>query len=179
MKKVTITGLRVLGCDLALNNAGACLAEFQPNNKIHIKDIKLLASKASKSKKIYNDAKRANDIARFLYEMSEGVDLVISEIPYGSKSYRAAWSLGIVTGIVSSIRKPILFVTPYDVKNVVKKGAEKTDMIAWAIQKYPNLPWTYWHGKPKSENSHTADSIAVVYAGYNKLKTGKYELVGK
>ena len=174
MMKPTIIGLRVLGIDGSLNNFGVATGYYTDKEPV-ITGIHLLASNSSKTNKIRNDAERAKNIARFLLQFD--YDMAIAEIPYGSKSYRAAWSLGITLGLISSVTPPILFVTPYDVKNVVKRGAAKSDMINWAVHKYGGLNWRYYNGRLRAENEHLADAIAVIHAGYRKLKSGNYQLL--
>lgn len=175
MKLATNIGLqRFLAVDPALNNFGVAIGYYGKEGVV-VNEIHLLATKPTKKQKILGDAERARLVARFLHQSGSGVDLIISEIPYGSKSSRAAWSLGMALGITSTVKLdcPILFVTPYQVKNVVKRGADKEDVITWAVSKHPNLNWRYYRGKLRKDNEHMADAIAVAYAGYGLLKSGR------
>lgn len=167
---------QVLAIDGALNNFGVATGYYTRDGIIPTA-IHLLSSAGVKTNKIKHDAQRAKNIARFLLQFP--CDLVVAEIAYGSKSYQAAWSLGVSLGLIASVNQGIIFVTPLEVKNVVRKGADKHAMIAWAQRTYPNLAWHLdpRNGKMLNENEHMADALAVMHAAYNKLKSGRYELV--
>ena len=174
MTKHTDIGLTVLGIDGALNNFGVAHGLVY-NNKVIINEIHVLSSKSKKQNKIFNDAKRARQIALFLRQFN--YDLVVAEIPYGTKSYSAAWSLGITLGLTASVNVPIIYVTPTEVKRVVRNGATKREIIDWAYAKHPNLQWykPTKNAPPIVRNEHMADAIAVIYAYATKNLKHSFE----
>lgn len=71
-------------------------------------------------------------------ELEKDVNMVVVEVPVGSQSARSMASYGICIGILASITKPMIQVTPTEVKmaTVGSKTASKQDMIDWATSAY-------------------------------------------
>lgn len=105
----------------------------------------------------------------------EDADLIFVEIPVGSQSARAMASYGMCIGLIASITKPLIQVTPAEVKRAAtgNKTATKQEMIDWAVSTYPNAPWLKHAGKITGKNEHLADSIAAIHAG---VKTDVFKL---
>ncbi|GAL23016.1 hypothetical protein JCM19235_1317 [Vibrio maritimus] len=103
-------------------------------------------------------------------ELEKDVNMVVVEVPVGSQSARSMASYGICIGILASITKPMIQVTPTEVKmaTVGSKTASKQDMIDWATSAYPDADWLTVTRKGKkvitAKNEHLADSIAAVHA---------------
>lgn len=161
-----------LAIDGALNNFGLAIGGVV-NGEIYIEKIELINSKKTifpSSTK--GDAMRGRFIVKVLHDYLSDINVVFAEIPIGSKSYRAAWSLGIALGIIVSINKPIIFVQPKDVKNMMGKNANKSTIIEWAVKTYPNLNWLRYGKKITRQNEHCADAIAIAHVGVRKLQYG-------
>lgn len=100
------------------------------------------------------------------------------EIPVGSQSARSMASYGICIGVVASIDKPLIQVTPAEVKLVAtgSKTASKDDMIKWATEMYPEGQWLTTNKKGVvsfvNKNEHMADAIAAMHAG---VKTDQFK----
>jgi len=87
-------------------------------------------------------------------------------------------SYGVCIGILASMKKPLIQVTPNEVKlaAVGKKTATKEQMIEWAINKYPTAPWLTRKFKGQithvKSNEHLADATAAIHAG---VKTDEFK----
>ncbi|EGR3221695.1 hypothetical protein DC904_13435 [Vibrio parahaemolyticus] len=118
-----------------------------------------------------DDIRRAKSLHKALHEMLKDVNMVFVEVPVGSQSARSMASYGICVGIIASINKPMIQVTPTEVKlaAVGCKTASKQDMIDWATQAYPDASWLTVKRNGKSvltaKNEHLADAIGAVHAG--------------
>lgn len=117
---------------------------------------------------------RSFDNWRCAQELSQGfaefwpeADVILSEIPTGSKSEAAAKGLSIATGVLSGAQKPVIPITPQEVKMATAgANAEKDAMIEWAYDLHPEAPWyTATNGRLLKKNEHCADAIAAIYAG--------------
>jgi Holliday junction resolvasome RuvABC endonuclease subunit len=110
-----------------------------------------------------------------------------TEIPHGSQSARAMASYGFSIGILASCPIPLVQVQAAETKMaaVGTRTASKEEMIHWASQTYPNLPWkrypkdvvfrgkvTRRAGEIHEDQEHLADALAVVHAG---VKTDQFQ----
>lgn len=147
-----------------------------PNYDFTISEMLLADSETDKAtkkvvRKNSDDLVRAIKLNRALTAFISDVQMVFVEVPVGSQSARAMASYGICIGVLSSIRKPMIQLTPTEVKlaAVGTKTASKEEMIAWAVAAYPNAPWLTVKRKGKVEllakNEHLADAVAAVHAG--------------
>ena len=124
------------------------------------------------------DLQRARLHYKAMTVFLSNVNMVCIEIPVGSQSARSMASYGICVGILSSIGKPIIQVTPAEVKIAAtnSKTASKELMIDWATNKYPDLPWLTNTRKGvktyANKNEHIADALAAIYAG---VRTDEFE----
>ena len=139
--------------------------------------IKLVVTKEDKSIKYKNerDLQRARKLGSAMVEFFHGIDTVYVEMPVGSQSARAMASYGICIGVVAALGKRVIRVSAKDVKLVstADPNATKRDMIKWATEKYPKLPWLK---KVRvgvetfiGANEHVSDALAAVHVG---LKIG-------
>ena len=105
------------------------------------------------------------------------VDMVFVEIPVGSQSARSMASYGVCIGVLASINKPLIQVTPAEVKFIAtgNKNASKAAMIDWVINKYPTADWFKKTRKEvttfTAKNEHLADAVACIHAG---VKTDEF-----
>jgi len=118
-----------------------------------------------------DDLRRAQELhGGFIYGLRECV-VCFAEIPSGAKDAKAARLLGMATGVLAACPIPIIEVQPVETKlaSVGTKTATKTEMIEWAVGKYPEGDWLRLNNKPGGrllkDNEHLADAIGVVHAG--------------
>lgn len=139
--------------------------------------------RASKSKMIRqnsDDLRRATELHKGLHEELEGCTVAFGEIPSGAQHARSALGFGIAIGVLASCSIPLLQVMPVETKlgSVGSKKAEKSEIIAWAANRYPEAPWKVYgastrgksphqKGDLHEDNEHVADAIAIVHAGIN------------
>ena len=169
--------VRFLAIDPALNNFGLARG-YLNGTKVEIDAIKLISTKNTASQqKNLADARRIKKIRAEILSFSTDHQIVLAEIPGGSKSYKAAWSLGIALAVVVTLDNPTIFVTPLEVKKSIGQYA-KVDIIKWAVSNYPHLDWLrYQNNKLRRNNEHCADAIAIAVAGLRKYKaTNKVDL---
>lgn len=139
------------------------------------KNMAMLGRKSGKGV-IEQRVEGAHALCRFInHTLDAWLDCldIVAELPGGSQSARAAVCVGVVLGVLSSVRDhEILFVRPIDVKKAINKQMEvdgmkaegkypsKHEIIKWAKNRHPEAPWT---GKIKFDE-HYADAIGVCYA---------------
>lgn len=165
------------GLDPSLSNFGMSKG-YLHDGHIVIEDIKLVTTKEDKTIKYKNerDLLRAVKLLEAIKTFFIDVDTIYTEIPVGSQSARAMASYGICIGVLASLGKKIVRVSAKDVKLIATGNPEasKEDIIAWANNVYPNLPWLTRRLKDNSvltkANEHVADSIAAIHAGINNAK---------
>lgn len=170
--------MRILGIDPSLSNFGIVTGTLNHSHDFVPDDMTLVESKPdNKNKKVVrknsDDLHRAQTLTNGLKPYVEQADIVMVEVPVGSQSARSMASYGICIGILSGIEKPMIQVTPTEVKLIAtnSKTASKSDMIDWASNLHPQLPWLTRTVKGQTtlvaKNEHLADALAVVYAGMN------------
>jgi Holliday junction resolvasome RuvABC endonuclease subunit len=165
-----MTQIRILGIDPSLSNFGfAKMIMDVESGGIALVELELCATEPEKSKTVRKNSIDL-DRARKLYQSTGAnqawADVVAVEVPVGSQSARAMASYGICVGILASIHKPLIQLTPSQVKiaAVNDKNASKEEMIAWATAAYPNGNWLKHAGKIVAKNEHLADAVAAVHA---------------
>jgi Holliday junction resolvasome RuvABC endonuclease subunit len=110
-----------------------------------------------------------------MYQFSP--DILVAEIPIGSRSSRAANGYGVcmaLLGALSSYGVPMVHVTPNQVKGIVGSStASKNDVIDWVLKKHPTVPFPRRGGAiVSSKSEHMADAIAALHAA-TKLQSFK------
>lgn len=176
--------IKVVGLDISLNNLGVCQATIGADGKLSADQVFLVQpSKADEQtkrqvRKNSDDLRRARWLHDGLHEAIKGCNIVTVEMPVGSQSARAMASYGICVGVLSSVGKPMIEVTPADVKlaGFGVKTATKHEMIDWATEKHPEANWkTIKRGgilRLTNDNEHMADALASIYAG---MKTTEFK----
>lgn len=166
----------LLGVDPALRNLGMAIADYDVYEKriMSVEKIQLVTTEKGKGKTRRNadDFTRARVFETALSKWAGIADCVIAEMPTGSQSARASHCAGIVLGTLAGLRTPLIQVQPSETKMVVGKNAEKAEIIQWAVDKYPQLPWIRTRGKISPQNEHIADAVAVLTVGV-ELKSFK------
>lgn len=174
-----MTSIRVLALDPAFRNVGLTLAdvdlktgEFKP---IYINLITTEGDKSKTVRKNSDNLRCVRDIHSTLERVIKEAEVkyIFAEVPVGSQNARAAQLLGAVMGILGCLSKPLIEVTPLQVKKIVDLGKKpsKKDIITWAMNKYPDLKWHLRKSKGEmvsidGKNEHIADSVAVLEAGF-------------
>lgn len=170
--------MKILGIDPALVNTGLALLNHT-NDKSSIIDLGLIVTASSKDKKIrknIDDYNRGVYLYTQLQPWIEKCDCVCVELPQiagANVQARSMWSSGIALGIISSITKPIVLLSPAEVKLITgSKTASKEEVIAWATALYPDAPWKKVKRKGElvlvEKNEHIADAVAAAHAGLTK-----------
>ena len=175
---ITVTGL-----DPSLRNFG--LAKGTYDTDTEILDIDAIFTQVTEAengktvRKSSDDLRCANLLVTTMQKWIADSDAIFAEIPSGSQSARGSFSNGICLGVMGSVGAigdfggKLVQVNPLEVKRaaVGSKNASKEEMVMWASQKFPKLPWVYGKsGKYKGiisidKNEHMADACAAINAG--------------
>lgn len=93
--------------------------------------------------------------------------VTIVEVPSGTQSARASWTLGVMLGLIAALPLPVVEVSPVEVKKgwAGSKAASKETMIALAVERYPGLGWLRHGGRITGKNEHLADAVAIMHTG--------------
>lgn len=183
--------ISVAGVDPGMKNMGIARASLLlvpavSGYKVHcirVDSLELIQTEKLKTKVVRqnsDDLRRAIELNRALIPLND-CRVVFAEIPTGAQSARAAFSFGMAVGTIASILAPVIQVQPSETKlaTVGTKTASKEEMIEWAIETYPDLPWQrvtraskhFEVGDPHADNEHLADACAIIHAG---VKTNEF-----
>lgn len=171
--------INVLGIDPALNNTGLAVMAVDVTSAtivdlVHLELIRTENRSGKRVRKNSDDLRRAKETFKRVLKVIQQYDckVVVSEIPTGTQSARGSISNGICIGWMACIPRPLIEVSPTEVKlaSTGKKGASKSDMIAWAHGFWPKAPWIKSHASKRANkltdaNEHLADACAAVNAG--------------
>ncbi|MFW6855282.1 hypothetical protein ACODYM_28745 [Burkholderia gladioli] len=171
--------MKIVGLDPSLRNTGIAIATFDPILMDYTVDqLELAATEKESGKKVRqnsDDLRCARIISMKIREACNDAVFAISEVPTGAQSSRAAFSFGIVLGVLANLAVPLIQVSPSEVKmaTVGHKTASKLEMINWAVGRHPNVNWLrhqrngkdYQKGDLMNDNEHLADACAVIAAG--------------
>jgi Holliday junction resolvasome RuvABC endonuclease subunit len=170
--------LKIVGVDPSVRNTGIAVGRIVlPTLSVLIDDLVLIKTESRSGKQVRknsDDLRRANEISDALAEAAHGAAFAIVEIPTGAQSARAAWTLGMAVGIMTTFRRiavPLIQVQPVETKLAAtgKKGACKEDIIDWATEKFPAAPWKRYKRNGEmhlaDDNEHLADAVAIIHAG--------------
>ena len=173
--------IKFAGFDPSLRNFGVVTGSLNLDTS-EITDVKiqLIETQAGDKKTVRtnsDDLRRAGELWRGVKPIVDKVNIVFAELPVGSQSSRAQTSYGLCLGVLACIDKPIIQLTPNDIKMYVggKKDTAKSVIIEWATRKHPDAGWFIKKVKGEvtmlNKNEHPADALAAVYAG---LGTDQY-----
>jgi Holliday junction resolvasome RuvABC endonuclease subunit len=167
--------VKIVGIDPAIRNFGYAQAIYNTEiSTLVITKIGLVTTEKDQHTSVRrnsDDFSRAQHHTRQLKLWCAGSHIAIVELPTGTQSARGAMSNGICIGIVAGCPIPVIQVMPDEVKlaAVGHKQAAKEEMIEWAREKYPHLPWLQGKVKGKIQliaaNEHLADAVAAIHAG--------------
>jgi len=139
-----------------------------------------LAGKKKMIRQNSDDLRRSTELHDGFHEEVSGCIVAFAEIPSGAQHARSALGFGVALGVLASCPVPIIQVMPVETKlaSVGVKTAEKPEIIAWAANQYPKIPWKLYEREVKKgnkvlrrvgdlhdDNEHAADACAVVHAG--------------
>lgn len=163
----------VMALDPSLRNTGIALGYYDTDlHEVVVEDIRLVRTEADKSKQVRknsDDLRCAREIRTALAEAhrQHKPAVVFAEVPSGTQSSRASWTLGVTVGLLAAVPLPLVEVTPKQVKRTFTGhgGASKQDIIDLAVKMFPDLPWLHHHGKLVNANEHMADAVAVMFTG--------------
>lgn len=179
MKKI-----RILGIDPALANVGMCIGEVDLATAAwSVVDVRLLqttgAGKAKEVRKNSDDLRRVRELHEGIhgYIKQWAPTLAVGEVPFGAQDARAAFSFGVATALLAGLPMPLIEVLPGEVQKTTLgyRGKDKEAIIAWATEKWPDLPWKrrMFKGVNRltNDNEHMADACAILHTG---LKTQQF-----
>lgn len=167
--------IRILAIDPSLRNTGVALATADTDS-IQISDLRLVQTEAATTKQVRKNsddlrcARQIVDELRSLYRAWKPV-VTIVEVPSGTQSARASWTLGVMLGIIAGLPHPVVEVSPTEVKKFFagNKAASKETMIDLAVGAHPGLPWLRQGDRVLGKNEHLADAVAIAHTGVNSV----------
>lgn len=173
--------LHVAGIDPSLRNLGLAEGIYDTDAEaLEMIGIELQETESEAGKtvrKSSDDLRCAGLLTSAVHRFIAPCAVVFAEIPSGSQSARGSFSNGICLGVLASIgnvggyRGRLIQVNPYEVKRaaVGSKNASKEEMIHWAHERWPKLPWLTKKQKGVvsliAKNEHMADACAAINAG--------------
>ena len=163
--------MKFLSIDSSLANTGVATGIIGPTGIVTVNDIGLIETKKTKNKQVRASSdtiSRGRTTHNFIINVMRDYQpaVIFVETPSGSQNSAAMKSYGMTCQLIASIFPPPIEVTPTEVKMAAlgNKTASKDDMIKWAMDVYPDLPWEMHAEKPKAKNEHMADAIAIAWA---------------
>lgn len=167
--------IKIVGLDPSMSNFGVAIGELDVHSlKVTVTRLELAQTKAADKKQVRvnsDDLRRAHEIWSLIKPLIDEAALVFCELPVGSQSSRAQTSYGLCLGILACIDKPLIQVTPTEIKKFVagKLTTSKDEIIEWAMEKHPEAPWIKRTVKGEStivaKNEHLADAVAAIHTG--------------
>lgn len=166
----------VLGMDPSLRHWGLaeatlCLTTgiLEPNN-LQVIEPKDLEGKQVRQNS--SDIHLAHELAMPVMIAAKKAKVIFVEVPVGSQSARSMASYGICVGVLGAIRAlgiPLIEVTAFECKKAFTgdKNATKKQMIAKAIELYPEANFPTHRGKITDKAEHVADALGSIHAGVN------------
>ena len=170
-----LSKIPIIGLDPSMSNFGLSYGWYDLATDAITIDGFVLVETSKENKKTVrvnsDDLRRAGEIVKQIKPYIEKAALVFAELPVGSQSSRGQTNYGICLGILAAIEKPLIQVTPNDIKQLVgnKKTTSKQEVIDWVVERHPHAPWLTAKRKGEvvmlNKNEHLADSVAAIYAG--------------
>ena len=167
--------LPIIAIDPSLRNTGVALGHYDEAG-LHLTALHLIETEKTKHKQT---RKNSDDLAcarlildelrRHYAEHAPVVTFV--EVPSGTQSARASWSLGIMLGLIASLPHPVVELTAQQVKKgfTGNKTASKETMIETAVSQHPHLAWLRRGERLLNKNEHLADAVAVAHVGVSTV----------
>ena len=164
-----------------MNNWGLVSAQFDTDtyemniiDMLVVTNLKKDMANNKRARKSFLDLERARDLSghihSFVNEHSPKFTMV--EVPHGSQSASAMKGYGMCLGVLGSINVPMIQLSEQECKiNALgKRTATKSEMINWAMEKYPVANWKMRKSKGQlvsvdGYNEHLADAVGALEAG--------------
>ena len=136
-------------------------------------ELEVVSTEKGKTKQVRtnsDDLQRCEELARKALEVGRRCKAIFVEVPVGSQNASGMKAYGVVCGILGTLRAEgiqIIEVTPTEVKKTFtgNKNATKEQMIAQAVQLYPDANFPMHRGQIASKAEHVADALAAIHAG--------------
>lgn len=164
--------------DPSMSNWGVALGEYNlDTDELVFKELLVIHPTVIKDKKIRastRDIVRAEYLFYHVMVAIEDIDIIVAETPIAGQDSRSCVNYAMCNSLIAAINtlreNPVIEVSPHDVKRIVFKGAQKDDMIDWAIDQHPEAQWKTRMVKgsellTKAHAEHVSDAIAAFYAG--------------
>ena len=135
--------------------------------------LEIVSTEKGKAKQVRtnsDDLQRCEELARKALEVGRRCKAIFVEVPVGSQNASGMKTYDVVCGILGTLRAEgiqIIEVTPTEVKKTFtgNKNATKEQMIAQAVQLYPDANFPMHRGQIASKAEHVADALAAIHAG--------------
>lgn len=121
------------------------------------------------------DITAAETLMKAIFAPAQKAKAIFVEVPHGSQSASAMKGYGVCIGLLGSLRSfgiPLIEVTEAESKKVFtgKRTATKDEMIAKALEHYPDANWPRYKEKGQmiisaAKAEHMADAIAAIHSG--------------
>ena len=166
--------IQVAGFDPSFTNWGIAEGELDLDTG-YLENVRLeiVSTEKGKAKQVRtnsDDLQRCEELARKALEVGRRCKAIFVEVPVGSQNASGMKAYGVVCGILGTLRAEgiqIIEVTPTEVKKTFtgNKNATKEQMIAQAVQLYPDANFPMHRGQIASKAEHVADALAAIHAG--------------
>ncbi len=171
--------IKVAGFDPSLRNWGIAQAELDlVTGVLSTPVLSVIASEPNNQKQVRTNSQDlavCTDLASQVIKVGATTKVIFVEMPVGSQSAASMKGYGACIGILGALQASgikIIEVTPMESKKLFtgNKNATKKEMIAKAIEHYPEANWPTYKKKgqvlyAESEAEHMADAIAAIHAG--------------
>lgn len=160
--------LKIVGLDPSYRNWGVAICTLSSDLLLTVDKLHTIqtAGDASIAIKSADDINCANILYYELTELLQGADVIIAEIPTGSRTAAGMKGHGVCIGLLGYIQSHyrLVQVTPYDIKKLVGTSATKAQIIALMDAKHPDTFSKSKQGILLQKNEHEADALAAIYA---------------
>lgn len=166
--------IQVAGFDPSFTNWGIAEGQLDLDTG-YLENVRLeiVSTEKGKAKQVRtnsDDLQRCEELARKALEVGRRCKAIFVEVPVGSQNASGMKAYGVVCGILGTLRAEgiqIIEVTPTEVKKTFtgNKNATKEQMIAQAVQLYPDANFPMHRGQIASKAEHVADALAAIHAG--------------
>lgn len=166
--------IQVAGFDPSFTNWGIAEGQLDLDTG-YLENVRLeiVSTEKGKAKQVRtnsDDLQRCEELARKALEVGRRCKAIFVEVPVGSQNASGMKAYGVVCGILGTLRAEgiqIIEVTPTEVKKTFtgNKNATKEQMIAQAVQLYPDANFPMNRGQIASKAEHVADALAAIHAG--------------
>lgn len=118
------------------------------------------------------DLHRSQQLAEAVWPIAQRAKAIFVEVPVGSQNADAMKSYGVCVGILSSLlanKIQLIEVTATEVKEALtgNRNASKPQMIAKALELYPDATFPSYRGRVTQAAEHVADALGAIHAGVN------------